>query len=71
MSEWISVEDRLPEYDEEVLIFDGRISAAIYTPRDNECDGFMGEGLDSYGNAYFYDDVTHWMPLPEPPKEDE
>jgi Protein of unknown function (DUF551) len=65
MSEWISVKDRLPEESQDALAFDdcGVIHMAIYSP----------EGLvyrwhcDTYG--LYPHEVTHWMPLPEPPKE--
>ena len=60
MSEWISVYDRLPERLKEVLCYfedDARIDISwihSYTQ-------FMYE--DIFGK------VTHWMPLPDPPKE--
>ena len=61
--EWISVKDRLPElandYDVvHVLIYldDGFITGADY-----EKDGF-----ELWADS---GEVTHWMPLPEPPKE--
>jgi hypothetical protein len=47
--EWISVEDRLPEEGEHILV--------CYS------DGWI---CDQY--TPFDDGVTHWMPLPEPPK---
>lgn len=62
MSKWISVKDRLPDLDVEVLIFNGEI--------------YKGFRTDMYGPWIWthYDympthDVTHWIPLPEPPKE--
>ena len=59
---WIPVTERLPEKDmEDVLAFDG-ISGFFIT--------FMKTTI--HGKRYFaigHDDVTHWMPLPEPPKE--
>ena len=55
---WISVEDKLPENFDDVLIHyaDGRIDIGCRYP-----DGWMTER--SWGP------ITHWMPLPEPPKE--
>ena len=56
--EWISVKDRLPEYNKDVL---------VYTKM-----GYMDVDFNkSSFSANFYRnnrDVTHWMPLPEPPK---
>ena len=61
---WISVEDRLPEREGRYLCVK-RIgkSGAVYVQLMNG---------DSYGfsmDHFYTDDVTHWMPLPEPPKE--
>ena len=59
MSEWISVKDRLPKPFESVLVFrDGKISIDY-----SEENGWFA--YDFNGKR-----VTHWMPLPEPPKED-
>ena len=53
---WIPVTEKLPDVGIEVL---------IYSEDDGVCvDYYVG---DSFG----YYDVTHWMPLPEPPKEDD
>lgn len=58
---WISVEDRLPEELEYVLLFDA--AAKFYTI------GFYSLGkwhcVDGNWNVKSF---THWMPLPEPPK---
>ena len=55
---WISVEDELPKNLDDVLIHyaDGRIEVGC-----RYSDGWLMER--SWGP------VTHWMPLPEPPKE--
>ena len=54
--QWISVEYRLPEPMYQVL---------IYTD-----DGWIGvDALDYNEEFREYDYVTHWQPLPEPPKE--
>ena len=56
---WISVEERLPENFATVIIFreDCR----------NACIGWLIGGSWSVPKGVR---VTHWMPLPEPPKED-
>lgn len=101
--EWISVKDRLPEAEIEVLVSvkhgnkhnvittaiyeDGKVSNEesnwnwqdIDFEYDEENDQYLiPEGWWEYRH-YNPDDVynngidgkvTHWMPLPEPPKED-
>ena len=57
VQEWISVDDRLPKPFESVLVFrDGKISIDY-----NEGNGWFA--YDFNGKR-----VTHWMPLPKPPK---
>ena len=62
---WISVEERLPE--------DG-IDVIVYTDR---CGGNVEYAYYRYDICAWFKDcilliynVTHWMPLPEPPKEE-
>ena len=62
---WIPVSERLPDYNEEVLITDGK-----YVTIDTR--HFLENTED--GEAYTWDingwdDVVAWMPLPEPYKE--
>ena len=52
---WIPVTERLPDIGIEVL---------VYSEDDGICVDYYG------GDSFGYYDVTHWMPLPEPPKED-
>ena len=66
MSEWISVKDRLPEFGEKVLITDVSGDVLVYS-LEQTCSGECW-WEDEYWN--WYNDVTHWMPLPEPPKDD-
>jgi hypothetical protein len=62
--EWISVKDRLPEKGTYVLTYDGLdMNLARFTGEDSK----YYWDCDTYG-MYDYD-VTHWMPLPPPPKE--
>ena len=60
VQEWISVKDRLPEMEQDVLVADNGF-IAVWT--------FYGDYWeDSHGWWQEFDEVTHWMPLPEPPK---
>lgn len=67
---WISVKDRLPNAFDEVLVyFNGFISIA-WRETEKRKNGIVGWHWDSqmsYPESLVY--VTHWMPLPEPPKE--
>lgn len=60
---WISVEDRLPKPDKNVLTLKNRKRVRI---------GYYSEDCEEWviNNMVAYDEcITHWMPLPEPPKE--
>lgn len=59
-NEWISVKDRLPKLFEDVLTYDADEKIFI---------NWLEELVDGIGYfAYGGKLVTHWMPLPEPPK---
>lgn len=70
-NEWISVKDRLPTVYTFCWVYD----ADGYTQT-----AYLTDGTDAVGNVIVYfqeasgsscsliDNVTHWMPLPEPPK---
>ena len=72
--EWISVEDRLPEDEKPVLVYYG------FMHKEGRGTGLRYTGTLSY---FRFDPqphwqhestgliVTHWMPLPEPPTEEE
>jgi hypothetical protein len=66
MSEWISVKDRLPKHAVSVLGYnpdfeDEKIRKVFLTSR-GFFDAFeCGCGVE--------ENITHWMPLPEPPKD--
>ena len=65
---WIPVTERLPKHLTSVIVHrkDGGIFIWEYfdTSPTDEC--WIDDSMDVYS---FYD-VTHWMPLPEPPKEE-
>ena len=65
---WIPVTERLPENLTSVIVHrkDGGIFTWEYfnTSPTDEC------WIDDSMNVYSFYDVTHWMPLPEPPKEE-
>jgi hypothetical protein len=79
MAEWISVKDRMPDFDVDVLVyaigildsFVGTVSIDITSYTDRKY-GYNITGWRS-PRQYYFDDyrITHWVKLPEPPKEDE
>jgi hypothetical protein len=71
MMEWIKTEDKLPECsddscsDEVIVCSDGEVITGMrYWKRDGI---FMNE-MDC---AFSLDEISHWMPLPQPPEESE
>ncbi len=68
---WIPVTERLPDYDEDVLVYANgllRVWDRIKTLDD------VDYWEDEYGYWVDFNDVDYWMPLPpspEPPKESE
>jgi hypothetical protein len=65
MSEWISVKERLPETGGRFLVCGSR--GGIYTAEFKNCNGYPH--WHKLNSKSHYCDPTHWMPLPEPPKE--
>ena len=69
--EWISVKDELPKVCQWVLV--------VYTPNNvRQARTEMAYLAEFFGRKFWYlteigidsfEKVTHWMPLPEPPKE--
>lgn len=79
--DWIRVEDRLPEYDKEVLIHavsktTNESKIAISYLMDKFYFGSRPINLKEpiWHEPWQYfganNTITHWMPLPEPPKEE-
>ena len=72
---WISVKDELPEEhaDEHQYEFEQFLCSTVWD--DVRMVGFgtrIGDDKPHFwsGNSIWDDWVTHWMPLPEPPKGD-
>lgn len=58
--EWISVKDGLPEQRQEVIVYSGGVlKPTVFAYQ------FWNKHYDSWAR------ITHWMPLPKPPKEGE
>ena len=67
-NQWISVDDDLPCNHEELL--DGNITCPVFG-RDKNGKYYvtlMGK-FDKW--VFIFGDITHWMPITKPPKEQE
>ncbi|WP_349813026.1 DUF551 domain-containing protein [Escherichia coli] len=66
---WISCSDLMPEDTKMLLAFSqGEIVAAYWNWVVNPID-YKKYRAFTYLSGNILDDVTHWMPLPEPPQE--
>ncbi|EJC0742305.1 ead/Ea22-like family protein [Escherichia coli] len=66
---WISCSERMPEDNKMLLAFSqGEIVAAYWNWVVNPID-YKKYRAFTYLSGNILDDVTHWMPLPEPPQE--
>ena len=61
VQKWIPVAERLPEKDTYTLVTTDGVVISAYWHNDRFY-GFSAKGIATVGG------VTHWMPLPEPPK---
>lgn len=69
--EWIELVDRTPEKEQEVIVYfknsAGWHTTAAYWDGEN-----FTERCEDCGNQTpftYQTPITHWMPLPEPPKK--
>jgi hypothetical protein len=62
--EWISVKDRLPENEENVIAY----STASNIENCRVEIAFFNE-IWCGAPTYFLEHITHWQPLPSPPKQ--
>lgn len=65
--EWIKIEDRLPTYEEH-----GAFQLIWGEDEDGDREvykAYLGDDNETwYWRNMEFSNVTHWMPLPEPPK---
>ncbi|HAX0387913.1 TPA: DUF551 domain-containing protein [Escherichia coli] len=67
---WIRCSDRMPEDTKMLLAFSqGQIVAAYWNWVMSPID-YKKYRAFTYLSGNILDDVTHWMPLPEPPEQD-
>lgn len=69
MSEWISIKLRLPEPHQMVLVHGDDGIFRAYRDRHDEHPGWQCSPIGSYAGDGCVFGITHWMPLPEPPKK--
>lgn len=77
--EWISIKDRLPEEsDEGIIFYDGdEVLHGWYMKKYPSWDhdgqvSYKEDGIclnETEGSYIPLKDVTHWIPMPNPPKE--
>lgn len=69
MNEWVSVKDRMPKSCGTYLV---RVGKDGFNPQTKTAYWLASKKVWKGAEAYsVITDVSHWMPLPEPPKMDE
>lgn len=80
MDKWISVKDRLPKKNGEYLCYssDSKTMLTLRFARCLHCCVDKFDFADKHRSGFYeydgewgyfeYSGITHWMPLPEPPK---
>ena len=67
-NEWVSVEERLPEESDGMVLFtNGKAVTSGYRNHMFRMSGEEGIYAPAIRKGGGYMRVTHWMPLPEPP----
>jgi hypothetical protein len=66
MPRWIPVSERLPEEEQEVLVWNGGGQCLKPWQGHVLCEYRNGEWRESQ-ESDLYPGITHWMPLPAPP----
>ena len=66
---WIPVTERLPEEEKSVLVYieaDEYMQKVVFSPKNQQFNNYDSLPYDERNT---FNEVTHWMPLPEPPEE--
>lgn len=63
--EWIKIENQLPELNKKVLIYLSHGTIKV----DERYKSLYKNQIGAWRNTYPDKNITHWMPLPEPPKQ--
>lgn len=72
MSEWVSVKDRMPDFNGTVLvIINDRVEMCAHNNHNPAMPTLPG---DSWPRGFYHkgqhrSDIQFWMPLPEPPRQ--
>ena len=62
---WIPVNERLPEdYENVLLLLNGLVASSGF--HNSIIPQWSADGF--YYHSYWYNTVTHWIPLPQPPE---
>ena len=66
---WVSVEERLPKPGAIVDIWTKGSGRVVDCNFEDDEGGVFTDNQDFSSEEYYVEDITHWMPLPEKPKQ--
>ncbi len=70
MSEWIKCSDKLPEVCDPVLVYLKNLGCCVcYITDPFEIHMWTLVDHDEFEQWFHFDEITHWMPLPERPND--
>jgi len=73
MNDWIGVDDRLPKVDNTINTFGQRVECLVFWENDVYKGTYVNLGTPFWSVSHVSSssslNVTHWKPLPTPPKQ--